>query len=80
MKELLTIVDEEPHEEYESGVVVTKMIDADAFADTPVNLPYWTSTPAGPGKVWVVNFSNGLMEPRSTVPADNQKANARCVR
>jgi len=77
VKDLLTILDEEPHEEYESGVVVTKMIDADAFADTPVDLPYWTSTPAGPGKVWVVSFSTGLMEPRSTT---TEMANARCVR
>ena len=47
VKELLTIVDEEPHQEYEFGMLVPKMIDALAFADTPVDLPYWTSTPAG---------------------------------
>lgn len=77
VKDLLTILDENPHTEYEGGVLVTKMIDGDAFADTPVDLPYWTSTPAGPGKVWVVSFSTGLMEPRSTT---TEMANARCVR
>jgi hypothetical protein len=75
VKELLTILDEEPHFEYE-GTNVSKMIDALAFADTPVDLPYWTSTPAGAGTVWVVNFSTGVMEARATT----LMANARCVR
>lgn len=76
MKELLTILDEEPHNEYEFGMYVSKMIDPGAFPDTPVAMPYWSSTPAGPGKVWVLSFQTGLMEPMSTA----LKANARCVR
>ncbi len=78
VKELLTIVDEEPHQEYEFGNLVPKMIDANAFAsaDTPVDAPYWTSTPAGTDAFWTVSFKTGLMaaQPRTA------QANARCVR
>lgn len=81
VKELLTIVDEDPHVEYEFGKVVTKMIDAPGFPNTPVDLPYWTSTPAGAGKVWTLSFSTGLMTAMSTDAAapPEAKAHARCV-
>jgi hypothetical protein len=78
VKELLTILDEEPHDEYEFGKVVPKMIDALAFADTPADLPYWTSTPAGVNQVWALSFSTGLMVALSTNASG--KGNARCVR
>lgn len=77
VKELLTIIDEEPHEEYEFGAIVSKTIDDLAFKDTPAGLPYWTSTPApGIGMFWTVSFQTGKMEPRE----QSTKANARCVR
>lgn len=80
IKELLTILDEEPHDEYQAGKVISKHIDADAFPDddSPVDLPYWSSTPGAAGKVWVLSFATGRME---QLPADaTTKANARCVR
>ena len=80
LKELLTILDEEPHNEYESGEIVPKMIDQLAFADTPVDLPYWTSTPAGApgsGMVWTLSFRTGAMEARSKTSG---LAHVRCVR
>jgi hypothetical protein len=79
VKELLTVLDEDPHVEYEFGKYVPKMIDALAFDGTPVDLPYWTSTPAGAGKVWAVSFSTGTMTAVSTTDA-TAKGNARCVR
>ena len=78
IKELLTILDEAPHVEYENKGLTPKHIDGVAFADTPVNLPYWSSTFAAPGKVWVLSFATGLME---QLPTDGTaKAHARCVR
>lgn len=75
IKELLTILDEEPHNEYEFQKVVPKMIDQLAFAATPVDLPYWSSTPAGAGMYWTLSFKDGAMQPR--VPSAT--AHARCV-
>jgi hypothetical protein len=78
VKELLTLLDEEPHVEYEFGKYVSKMIDALAFDGAPVDLPYWTSTPAGAGKVWTVSFSTGAMTAVSSTDSA-VKGNARCV-
>lgn len=78
VKELLTLLDEQPHPEYEFGMNVSKMFDQGAFDRQPVDKPYWTSTPAGPGKVWTVSFANGLMEPLATT--GGATAYARCVR
>src|ERR1700722_7009203 len=48
-KELLTLVDESPHVEYENGTVVEKYIDGNAFPGTEVlSSSYWTSS-AYPG-------------------------------
>lgn len=77
VKELLTLLDEDPHTEYEFGKLVQKMIDQNAFRGSPVDLPYWTSTPAqGVDMFWTVSFSTGAMQPM----AKSAKANARCVR
>ncbi len=77
VKELLTILDEEPHQEYEFGKVVPKMIDALAFPDTPVDAPYWSSTPApGTNMFWMVSFTDGLM----SVQVGSMPGNVRCVR
>lgn len=78
IKELLTILDEEPHDEYEFGKLVTKHIDAVAFPSTPVDRPYWSSTPGAAGKVWVLSFATGRMEQLDT--AAPTTAHARCVR
>lgn len=77
VKELLTLVDEEPHPEYEGGKNVTKMIDQPAFDGTPIDLPYWTSTPGPqPDTFWTVSFANGAM----VAMPKTAMANARCVR
>ena len=78
LKELLTILDAEPHDEYEFGKLVPKMIDGLAFADTPVDLPYWSSTPAAAtgDTLWTVSFKTGLMVPL----AKTSTAYARCMR
>jgi hypothetical protein len=76
IKELLTLLDEQPHNEYESGSVVPKMIDQLAFDGTPVDLPYWSSTPAGGGMYWTLSFRTGAMQ---ALPAAGP-AHVRCVR
>jgi hypothetical protein len=83
-KELLTIVDESPHSEYENGAEVTKYIDSHAFGlsltgveYTPVGAPYWSSSlsAADPSKGYLVDFSNG-----TTVVYRTGSANyVRCV-
>ena len=70
-KELLTLVDESPHVEYEGGVLVQKWIDGNAFLG-PLASPvlayagYWTSSayPVGPpyGYAYTVDFSNGVAQ------------------
>jgi hypothetical protein len=79
VKELLTLVDEQPHEEYDTSFkppIVLKSIDQGAFPNTPTDQPYWTSTPAPGGKFWTVEFTSGRTEPRDLT----SKLNARCVR
>lgn len=64
VKELLTLFDEEPHEEYFGGQLVTVHIDPDAFGNrTPVDKAYWTSTPvdAQATEVWALDFGSGKM-------------------
>jgi len=60
-KELLTIVDEVPHEEYENGQLVLKAIDSHAFPGTAAGNPYWSSSlmPSSPGYAFAVNFHTG---------------------
>jgi hypothetical protein len=76
-KELLTIVDEEPQSEYDSGQLVPKAIDTNAFPRTQVDASYWTSSvyPVGSGRAYAVNFSDG-------VPTDEYQTglfHVRCV-
>jgi hypothetical protein len=62
LKELLTLVDEQPHLDYDEsqGKTVTRMIDPQAFdASTPIDVPYWTSSMTPDGNVWTVDFSTG---------------------
>ncbi|CAN5818967.1 hypothetical protein BH11MYX4_BH11MYX4_68100 [soil metagenome] len=82
VKELLTLVDEDPHKEYSSAFkppYVQKNIDQLAFADnnSPVDKPYWTSTPGpNPGDWWTVDFKTGKTAIRTT----SEGLYVRCVR
>jgi hypothetical protein len=61
-KELLTIVDEVPHTEYEGSMLVPKAIDSNAFPQTPVDRSYWTSSlyPAAQNQGYLVSFADGV--------------------
>lgn len=60
LKELLTIVDEDPHLEYEGTQNVTKMIDGAAFPKTPSG-PFWTSSELSRNKhIVTVDFLDGM--------------------
>jgi hypothetical protein len=79
VKELLSIVDEEPHLEYEFGKNVSKTIDQLAFPDTDVSNAYWTLTPGDgthAGMHWVVDFTTG----KTSLQVDSARGNYRCVR
>jgi Protein of unknown function (DUF1566) len=77
VKELLTLVDEVPHLEYDdaSGTLVPKAIDANAFPGTPAAL-FWTASTTATGQVFLVDFSSGKT---GTFGAGNT-AYYRCVR
>jgi hypothetical protein len=77
VKELLTLVDEQPHLEYEFGKTVAKAVDDYAFGDyTGEDVPYWSSTPTGDGQRWGVSFKDGTM---AKLPEGGQ-GYARCVK
>jgi hypothetical protein len=63
-KELLTLVDESPHLEYQDGGLVSVAIDGNAFPPpTPVQpYYYWTSSisPVDPATAYVVDFTSGV--------------------
>lgn len=78
IKELLTLFDEEPHEEYD-GQRINVYIDPDAFGNrTPVAAPYWTSTPANTQgtTVWTLDFKTGEM----SAAAKSGDGHYRCVK
>jgi hypothetical protein len=60
VKELLTLVDEEPHDEYEDGKLVAKVIDGNAFPGTPADW-FWSSSrnADNPSEAWAVSFATG---------------------
>ncbi len=78
VKELLTIVDEDPHQEYEFGKTVSKAIDQLAFGSyTGVDKAYFSSTPTGnTDEVWGVEFERGTMVRLKKT----DQAYARCVK
>jgi hypothetical protein len=78
VKELLTLVDEQPHQDYEFGKTITRMIDQNAFGrHTGVDAPYWSSTPSGSASTrWTVSFADGTM----TALTESGQAYARCVK
>jgi hypothetical protein len=77
MKELLTIVDEEPHDEYENGALVPKAIDGNAFPSTPAVL-FWSgsSNAVDPTTAWAVDFMTGV----ATLHPKTETHPVRCVR
>jgi hypothetical protein len=79
LKELLSLVDEDVHEEYEGTKRVLKAIDQRAFPDTPVNVPYWTSTKEGADNAWTVNFADGTTATAPTSTVTGARLYARCV-
>jgi len=74
-KELLTLVDEYPHEEYENAGLSSKAIDGNAFPGT-ASAPYWSSsTFPGSSYAYAVDFTDGValkQDPGSS-------SNVRCV-
>lgn len=75
MKELLTIVDENVHAEYENGVAVPKAIDSHAFLGTPSQC-FWTTPLLAGNKAWGVSFRTG---DASSLDATGQGCAFRCV-
>ncbi len=79
MKELLTIVDETPHYEFEGIVNQPKMIDVNAFPRSPTNLEYWSSSTSAEqptAEAWAVKFRSG----ENTTQSQSQLGYVRCVR
>jgi hypothetical protein len=80
-KELLTLVDESPHVEYEGGELVENWIDSNAFPGelaVPVLMfAYWTSSayPAQVGYAYTINFNDG----RSLQASMTTSQYVRCV-
>jgi hypothetical protein len=78
LKELLTLVDEDPHLEYDGTLLknVPKMIDTAAFGkETPVDYPYWTSSRGDIAKIWTVDFGTG----ETDLTRDTDRRYVRCV-
>jgi hypothetical protein len=78
-KELLTLVDESPHDEYPTGAPQPIAIDGNAFPETPVDKLYWTSSIwPGNGEAYVVQFKDGTAQFFVTAPGQ-ASAYVRCV-
>ena len=58
-KELLTLVDEEPHEEYDGSRLVVKRIDPAAFRRTPTDVDFWSSSVLPNNRIVTVSFGDG---------------------
>jgi hypothetical protein len=72
-KELLTLVDESPHLEYQGGALVPVAIDGHAFPPpTLVNHYYWSSSPslADTSSAYVVDFGTGMAHTSSMTQGD----------
>lgn len=77
-KELLTLVDEHPHVEYSGGQLVPHAIDPNAFPQTLVETPYWTSSiypDASQSKAYIVDFRDG----QASYDLFGQPHHVRCV-
>ena len=76
LRELLTLVDEEPHKIYVGGQELPRFIDRNAFPNTSITTDYLTSTPKPGGRYWTVSFATGEV---SSLPS-GQDTSIRCVR
>jgi hypothetical protein len=68
-RELLTIVDEDPHDEWDPTLqkATPRYIDPDAFPGTPAG-PFWTMSPGADKSQWkVVNFGTGMTSDLNSV-------------
>jgi hypothetical protein len=70
LKELLTLVDEEPAAVYTStGSIEPEMIDQQAFGGyqqiqySPVDRPYWTASEFSTDEAWQLDFKDGRPRP-----------------
>ena len=78
-RELLTLVDEDPHDEWdpEAGASTPRYIDPNAFPATPAG-PFWSMSPGKyPGTLKVVDFQFGESTDSATGP--NTVCWVRCV-
>ncbi len=62
VKELLTLVDENPHQVYVDGSTPNLFVDRNAFPTT-LPEPYWTSSPQSGSLSWTVDFGSGQPQP-----------------
>lgn len=76
LKELLTLVDEEPHEKYDGEKIVVRMIDRAAFPSTPAE-EFWTSSKSSASKAWTVDFGTGMTSQADINAGDKRRV--RCV-
>jgi hypothetical protein len=80
VKELLTIVDEDPNAEYDEKALKTlpKYIDKGVFPETPTDAGFWTSTedPSSTARVFTVDFGSGVVNSESKI---NTLGYYRCV-
>jgi hypothetical protein len=74
LKEALTLVDEEPHDEYIGVRVVSRHMDQSAFGEFPDSV-FWTATREG-GGAYTLNLEDATV---AVVPA-NVPISVRCVR
>ncbi|MCW5836997.1 MAG: DUF1566 domain-containing protein [Labilithrix sp.] len=79
LKELLSLVDEEPHFVYDLDQKknVIKYIDRQAFGThTPIDTGYWTSSAGSPTQAWSVDFGTG----ETSLANLSDRRYVRCVR
>jgi hypothetical protein len=76
LKELLTIVDEDPHKEYDGQQEVDVYIDQSAFNRTPRD-EFWTSSMSTSTKAFTVDFGTGGTQDGSV--GGNDLRYVRCV-
>jgi len=74
VKELLTLVDERPHQFYSAGTDYDRYIDPRAFPTTPVDVAFASLSPDA---FWTVHFLTGQA---SRITAAPSKLYVRCVK
>ena len=75
VKELLTLVDETPHDEIaDGGTASARAIDRNAFPATPVDHDYASTD--GKNGFWLVDFHSGVVTVASSAPTEHY---VRCV-